>query len=109
MFGDIKRWFVSIFLWVSVKNNRDVGLMWTKRSLDLLETMTKLTKNKGDDKIVKLLQDKIDLAIKINCQSDKEVIKKASEVITNIAKGTLKNVSVSVKDGKPIVKIGGRF
>ena len=109
MFGDIKRWLVSLFLWVSVKQNRDIGLMWTKRSLDLFESMTKLTESKGDDKIVKALQEKVDLAIKINSQSDTKVIEKAAQVITNVAKGTLKNVSVSLHDGKPIVKIGTRF
>lgn len=109
MFGDIKRWLVSLFLWVSVKQNRDIGLMWTKRSLDLFESMTKLTESKVDDKIVKALQEKVDLAMKVNAQADTKVIEKAAQVVTNVTKGTLKNVSVRLHDGKPIVTIGKQF
>ena len=109
MFGDIKRWLVSLFLWFSVKQNRDIGLVWTKRSLDLFELMTKLTESKADDKIVKALQEKVDLAIKVNAQADTKVIEKAAQVVTNIAKGTLKNVSVRLHEGKPIVTIGKQF
>lgn len=109
MFGDIKRWLISIILWVSVKKNREIGLTWTKRSLDLFEAMAKLTASKKDDKVVQALQEKVDLAIKINCQYDKKIIEKAAGVITSVAKGALKNVSVSVAEGKPIVTIGKRF
>lgn len=109
MFGDIKRWVVSLFLWVSVKQNRDIGLVWTKRSLDLFESMTKLTESKVDDKIIKALQEKVDLAMKVNAQADTKVIEKAAQVVTNVAKGTLKNVSVRLHDGKPIVTIGKQF
>ena len=107
--GDVKRWIISVVLWLSVKRNREVGLLWTKRSLDLFESMAKLTESKRDDKVVDLLQEKVDLAIKINKNADKAVVEKAASVITKIAKGTLKSVSVTLQDGKPIVKIGGGF
>ena len=105
----MKNWIKAVFLWLLVKENRAVGLYWTKKSLDLFEVVTRLTKTKKDDKIVACLEKQVDRAIKINGQKKTAVIASAAKFVTDIAVGSLKNVELGVRDGKPAISFRRKF
>ena len=102
-------WIKALFLFLLVKENRTIGLLYTKSALDLCDVFTKLTKSKRDDAIVDHLQKQVDRAIKANKkQGNLPVLKFAADVVTNIAVGSLKNISVDMSKNSPVIKLNAR-
>ena len=102
-------WLKALFLFLLVKENRTIGLRYTKSALDLFDVYASLTKSKRDDAIVEQLQKQVDRAIKVNKkQGNIPVLKFAADVITNIAVGSLKNISIDMSKNSPVIKLNAR-
>jgi len=97
-------WLKALILWLLVKENRNMGIAYTKKALVTLELFSKMTKTNKDDAIANYLAKKIDQVAKINGQSDEKVIKQAAEAVTSISKGDLKDVVIKYEGSK--VKVG---
>jgi len=97
-------WLKASILWLLVKENRNMGIAYTKKALVTLELFSKMTKTNKDDAIANYLAKKIDQVAKINGQSDEKVIKQAAEAVTSISKGDLKDVVIKYEGSK--VKVG---
>ena len=97
-------WLKALILWLVVKENRNMGIAYTKKALVALELFSKMTQTTKDDAIANYLAKKIDKVAKINGQSDEKVIQQAAEAVTSISKGDLKDVSIKYEGGK--VKVG---
>jgi len=87
-------WLKALILWLLVKENRNMGIAYTKKALVALELFSKMTKTNKDDAIANYLAKKIDQVAKINGQSDEKVIQQAAEAVTSISKGDLKDVAI---------------
>jgi N-acetylglucosamine kinase-like BadF-type ATPase len=109
MIKHLYNWMLSGFMWLLVKENRAIGLVWTKRSLDLFDTMSQLTKTTKDDKVVAYLERKVEEAILLNNQSKQEILDSAAKKVTEVARGALSSISLSINNGKPRVTVTKRF
>jgi hypothetical protein len=97
-------WLKALGLWLLVKENRNMGIAYTKKALVAMDLFSKMTKTNKDDAIAAYLAKKIDQIAKINGQSDEQVIQYAADAVTSISKGDLKDVVVKYEDSK--IKVG---
>tara|TARA_R100000406_G_scaffold78328_2_gene59154 strand:+ start:1192 stop:1569 length:378 start_codon:yes stop_codon:yes gene_type:complete len=106
MYAQIKNWIKSIYLWLIVPENREIGLQYTKTILDLADVVTKTTKNKKDDQAVKMLTKKFNQVLQYNDNLDSDGITKAAKTVNRIKNGSLKDVSFDFSNGKLSTYIG---
>lgn len=97
-------WLKALIFWLLVKENRNMGIAYTKKALVAIDLFSKTTKTNKDDAIAAYLAKKIDQVAKINAQSDEKVIQSAADAITSISQGDLKDVAIKYDGGK--VKVG---
>jgi len=97
-------WLKALGLWLLVKENRNMGIAYTKKALVAIDLFSKMTKTTKDDAIAAYLVKKIDQVAKINGQSDEQVIQYAADAVTSISKGDLKDVVVKYEGSK--IKVG---
>lgn len=93
-------WLKALILWLLVKENRNMGIAYTKKAIVAIDLFSKMTKTNKDDAIAAYLAKKIDEVAKINGQSDDKAIQQAAEAVTSISKGDLKDVGVKYEGGK---------
>ena len=106
MYAQIKNWIKSIYLWLIVPENREIGLQYTKTILDLADVVTRTTKNKKDDQAVKMLTKKFNQVLQYNDNLDSDGIAKAAKTVNRIKNGSLKDVSFDYNNGKLSTYIG---
>ncbi len=97
-------WLKALVLWLVVKENRNMGIAYTKKALVALELFSKMTKTTKDDAIAVYLAKQVDKVAKLNGQADAKAIKYAADAVTSISKGELKDVVVKYEGNK--VKVG---
>lgn len=97
-------WLKALILWFVVKENRNMGIAYTKKALVALELFSKMTKTTKDDAIAVYLAKQVDKVAKLNGQADAKAIEYAADAVTSISKGELKDVVVKYEGSK--VKIG---
>jgi len=100
-------WGKAIVFWLLVKENREIGLIYTKKALDVVEVVAKITGTTKYDKAVAYIAKKFDEAVKLNGATDQKDIEKVAKTVTDISKGSLKDVSVGFESGKVKAAVGG--
>lgn len=101
------RWGKAAVLWLMIKENREIGLKYTKKALDVVEEVAKITGTTKDDKAVAYIAKKFDEAVKANGATDQEQVEKVAKTVSDISKGSLKDVTVGFKEGKVNASVGG--
>lgn len=97
-------WIKALILWLVVKENRNMGISYTKKALVALELFSKMTKTTKDDAIAVYLAKKVDKVAKLNGQVDAKAIEYAANAVTSISNGELKDVVIKYEENK--VKVG---
>ena len=97
-------WLKALILWLVVKENRNMGIAYTKKALVALELFSKTTQTTKDDAMAVYLAKQIDKVAKLNGQTDAKVIEYAADAVTSISKGELKDIVVKYEGNK--VKVG---
>lgn len=105
--GSLFNWAKAIVLWLLVKENREIGLRYTKKALDIVEVVAKITGTTKDDKAVAYIAKKFDEAVKLNGATNQQDIEKVASSVTSIAKGSLKDVAIGLDSGKVKATVGG--
>ena len=90
----------SVFLWIMVKENRDIGIKYTRKAIEMATVMSKLTKTTKDDKAAAYLSRQFDKAVKINNINSKKDIKSVANDINNISTGCLSDLNIGISNGK---------
>lgn len=93
-------WLKALILWLVVKENRNMGIVYTKKALTTLELFSKMTKTTKDDAIAVYLAKQVDKVAKLNGQVDAKAIEFASDAVTSIKEGDLKDVVVKYEGSK---------
>lgn len=94
-------WIKAMVLWLLKRENRAIGLRYTKMGLDVFEQVCKKTKSQKDDLAVAYIAKQFDKAINLNNQMSNPVIQSAAQHITKIQKGSLKDVALDF-DGNSV-------
>jgi len=89
----ILNWTVSVALWLLVKENRRMGLRYTKKALDIISYATLLTKSRKDDEIVNNIR-------KIILDIPEELSGKVIKKINSQNTGSLKTVKIGFDEKK---------
>lgn len=97
-------WLKALILWLVVKENRNMGIAYTKKALVALELFSKMTKTTKDDAIAAYLAKQVDKIAKLNGQADAKAIEGAADAVTSISNGDLKGVTIKYE--KNNVKVG---
>jgi hypothetical protein len=98
--------FKSLVLCLLVKKNREIGLIYTLKTLEVLDYFAKKTETKKDDKAAKYLIEKLESLIILNNKLNVDKVGTAIVAINNEKKGLLKDVSIGINQGKISVKVG---
>lgn len=93
-------WLKALILWLVVKENRNMGIAYTKKALVALDLFSKMTKTTKDDAIAVYLAKQVDKVAKLNGQADAKAIESAADAVTSISKGELKDVIVKYEGNK---------
>jgi len=93
-------WVKSIVLWLVISENRKVGIKYTKKALDIAEVVSKFTSSTKDDKAVAFLAKQFNKAAQLNNITEEESLKKVANEVSKISKGSLKDISVGIDNGK---------
>lgn len=106
----------SVFLWFGNKENRQIGIKYTYMGLKIFRFVSQRTKNTIDDKACIFLFKMFNKALELNNLSysngilrEDNIVSKVADDITNINKGILKPVSVSLQSTlgqEPILSMG---
>tara|TARA_Y100001963_G_C6631816_1_gene376681 strand:+ start:317 stop:694 length:378 start_codon:yes stop_codon:yes gene_type:complete len=99
---DFFKWIKSVILWMCVADNREIGIAYTKKLLDVAEIVAASTKTKRDDKALLLLNRTFKMALEKNNALSKVEIEKAAKAVKNITTGSLKDVDISLSGTKKI-------
>lgn len=97
-------WLKALVLWLVVKENRNMGIAYTKKALVALELFAKMTKTNKDDALAVYLAKQVDKVAKINGQADIKAIAYAAKAVTSISKGELKDITIKYEGNK--IKVG---
>lgn len=109
-------WIKAIVFWLIIKENRRIGIMNTKKALDVFTFVSKLTKNKKDDlaaayiakQFSRAFESEVDVSLgyKETAIVDEEAATNAANEVTKSQDGLLKDVSISLDKGKVKAGIG---
>jgi len=111
-------WIKAIAFWLMIKENRRIGIMNTKKALDVFTFVSKLTKNKRDDLAAAYVAKQFAKAFESeplgsngvkSVQTaivDAEAATNAANEVTKSQKGLLKDVSIALNNGKVKAGIG---
>lgn len=106
MIGKLIIFIKSVALFLLKKENRAIGLSYTRKALTVASTIAKLTKTTKDDKAAQYMAEKIDQAIKINNQLDPSIISNAISVVNNTTEGDMKDVNIGFSHDGIELKVG---
>jgi hypothetical protein len=103
-------WIKAIAFWLLIKENRRIGIMNTKKALDVFIFVSKLTKNKRDDFAAAYIAKQFSRAF-YDFSFNRGVVNKetaeiAANEITKSQDGLLKDVSIALDEGKVKAGIG---
>ena len=93
-------WLKALVLWLVVKENRNMGIAYTKKALVALELFAKMTKTSKDDALAVYLAKQVDKVAKMNGQADSKAIAYAAKAVTSISQGELKDITISYEGRK---------
>ena len=103
-------WIKAIAFWLLLKENRRIGIMNTKKALDVFTFVSKLTKNKRDDLAAAYIAKQFSKAFYDFSFNrgvvNQETAKIAANEITKSQDGLLKDVSIELDKGKVKAGIG---
>ena len=97
-------WIKAIAFWLLIKENRRIGIMNTKKALDVFIFVSKLTKNKRDDLAAAYIAKQFSRAFE--SEVDEEAATNAANEVTKSQEGLLKDVSIALDKGKVKAGIG---
>ena len=106
MIGKLIIFIKAVGLFLLKKENRAIGLSYTRKALTVASTIAKLTKTTKDDKAAQYMAEKIDQAIKINNQLDPSIISRAISVVNNTTEGDMKDVNIGFSRDGIELKVG---
>lgn len=106
MIGKLIIFIKAVGLFLLKKENRAIGLSYTRKALTVANTIAKLTKTTKDDKAAQYMAEKIDQAIKINNQLDPSIISSAISVVNNTTEGDMKDVNIGFSGDGIELKVG---
>lgn len=105
-FKNLLNWIKAIILWLLIKENREIGIKYTKKALDIAALVSKLTPTTKDDKAVAFLAKQFNKAAILNGITEQSEVEKVAKTITSISNGSLKDVNLGLKEGKINASVG---
>lgn len=97
-------WIKAIAFWFLLKENRRIGIINTKKALDVFIFVSKLTKNKRDDLAAAYIAKQFSRAFE--SEVDEAAATNAANEVTKSQEGLLKDVSIALDKGKVKAGIG---
>lgn len=104
---NIFNWIKAVFIWLLLKENRNLGIRYTKKAIDLAVAVSAYTTTTRDDKAAAFLAKTFDMAVKANGILDDNAVERVAREIRNINTGSLQDVTISIDNGKIQAGVGG--
>lgn len=105
IFKEAWLWIKSVFLFLAEKENREIGIVYTKKALTVLELVASFTKSKKDDLAVDYMRFLLERTLYLSAFPD-DVLKDTSKKITEFKKRGISDVKMDYDGGKIKLSIG---
>jgi len=96
-------WVKALLKFLTIKENRDIGIKYTKKALDLAAYVASKTKTKKDDKGLAFIAKTFDEATTFLDDDEKEQV---AYDITKEKKGSLKDIALNIAANEIGVSLG---